>query len=159
MGPEIVVRAAGVRDLPALVALWRELVAYHQDLGGQDFRLSSKADPGWRAYARGHLRKRDKFCLIAIAGAEPVGFILGSLEKRPDLFVNRRYGHISDAFVREGYRKRGVGTALTSEALRWFGARRIHRVRLMVDARNALGKTFWTQMGFRTTVHTMDRDI
>lgn len=157
MAVEVHVRRAQARDMPAVTRLWRELVGFHEALGGQDFRLAPGAEAGWKRYLRAHLGKADKLLLVAERNGETVGFLVGSLELRPGIFMERRYGHISDAYVQEPHRGRGVGKALASEALRWFEEKRVVRVRLQTDARNTLGFEFWKKLGFETTVYTMDR--
>lgn len=79
------------------------------------------------------------------------------MKRRVGVFMEREYGEISDVYVREPERRRGIGTALVQEALRWFEARRIGRVHLQTDTRNQLGVEFWTHLGFRTTAYSMDR--
>lgn len=157
MAAEIRVRHAKVRDLPVLTRLWRELVGFHESLGGQDFRLAPGAEAGWRKYLRGHLGKAGKLCLVAEVEGQAVGFLVGSIERRPGIFMEREYGDISDVYVQEPYRRHGVGKALVTEALRWLDVKRVGRVRLKTDARNTLGFEFWKKLGFQTTVLTMDK--
>ncbi len=157
MAAEVRVRRAKVRDLPVLTRLWRELVGFHEALGGQDFRLAPGAEAGWKKYLRGHLGKADKLCLVAEVDGEAVGFLVGSVEERPGIFMERAYGHISDVYVQEPQRGKGVGKALVAEGLAWFEAKRVGRVRLQTDARNTLGFEFWKKLGFQTTVFTMDK--
>jgi ribosomal protein S18 acetylase RimI-like enzyme len=157
MAVDVRVRRAQVRDMPILTRLWRELIGFHEALGGQDFRLARGAEAGWKKYLREHLGKGDKLCLVAEMDGGTVGFLMGSLERRPGVFMERRYGHISDAYVQEPHRGRGVGKALVSEALRWFEAKRVVRVRLQTDARNTLGYGFWKKLGFQTTVYMLDK--
>lgn len=157
MAVDVHVRRAQVRDLPAVTRLWRELVGFHEALGGQDFRLPPGAEADWKRYLRAHLGKGDQLLLVAEREGETVGFLLGSVELRPGVFMERRYGHISDAYVQEPHRGRGVGKALASDALRWFEAKRVVRVRLKTDVRNTLGFEFWKRLGFQTAVYTMDK--
>ena len=157
MAAEIRVRHAKVRDLSVLTRLWRELVGFHESLGGQDFRLAPGAEAGWRKYLRGHLGKPSKLCLVAEVEGQAVGFLVGGIERRPGVFMEREYGHISDVYVQEPYRRKGVGKALVAEALRWLDTKRVGRVRLQTDARNTLGFEFWKTLGFQTTVLTMDK--
>lgn len=157
MAADVRVRRAKNPDMPALTRLWRELVGFHEALGGQDFRLAPGAEAGWRTYLRAHLGKADKLCLVADLGGAPVGFLVAGLERRPGVFMERSYGHISDVYVQEPQRGKGVGKALVSEALRWFDEKRVSRVRLQTDARNTLGFEFWKNLGFHTTVFTMDK--
>lgn len=157
MAAEMRVRHAKVRDLPVLTRLWRELVGFNESLGGQDFRLAPGAEAGWRTYLRGHLGKPSKLCLVAEVEGQAVGFLVGSIERPPGVFMEREYGHISDVYVQEPYRRKGVGKALVAEALQWLDIKRVGRVRLQTDARNTLGFEFWKKLGFQTTVLTMDK--
>ncbi|HYM38775.1 MAG TPA: GNAT family N-acetyltransferase [Thermoplasmata archaeon] len=157
MALDVRVRQAKVRDLPVLTRLWRELVGFHEALGGQDFRLAPGAEAGWKKYLRGHLGKSDRLCLVAEAGDQAVGFLVAGIERQPGIFMERDYGHISDVYVQEPQRGKGVGKALVAEALRWFEEKRVVRVRLQTDARNTLGFEFWKKLGFQTTVFTMDK--
>ncbi len=157
MAEAVRVRRAKSQDLPVLTRLWRELVGFHEALGGQDFRLAPGAETVWKKYLRGHLGKADRLCVVADTDGEPVGFLMASIERRPGMFMERDYAHISDVYVQEPQRGKGVGKALVAEVMRWFDAKRIGRVRLQTDARNTLGFEFWKRLGFQTTVLTMDK--
>jgi len=151
------VRRAKVADLPVVTRLWRELVGFHEALGGQDFRLAPGAEAGWRKYLREHLGKSHQLVLVAEISGRAVGFLVASVDLRQGIFMEREYGHISDVYVQEPERRKGVGQALVAEALRWFEEKRVGRVRLQTDARNTLGFEFWKKLGFQTTVFTMDK--
>lgn len=157
MAADVRVRRAEAKDMPALTRLWRELIGFHEALGGQDFRLAPGAEADWKKYLRGHLGKSDKLCLLAEIGDRPVGFLMASIEQRPGVFMEREYGHISDVYVQEPERGKGVGKALVAEGMAWFEKKRVGRVRLQTDARNTLGVEFWQKLGFHTTVLTMDK--
>ncbi len=157
MPEEVRVRRAKARDLPLVTRLWRELIGFHEALGGQDFRLAPNAEAGWKKYLRSHMAHPKKLCLVAEVDGRPVGFLMATIEKRPPILMERDYGHISDAYVQEPNRRKGVGKALVTEALAWFEAKRVGRVRLQTDARNTLGFEFWKRLGFQTTVLTMDK--
>jgi ribosomal protein S18 acetylase RimI-like enzyme len=157
MAEAIRVRRANVADLPVVTRLWRELVGFHESLGGQDFRLAPGAEAGWKKYLREHLGKAHQLVLVAERGNRAVGFLVASVNLRQGIFMEREYGHISDVYVQEPERRKGVGQALVAQALRWFEEKRVGRVRLQTDARNALGFEFWKKLGFQTTVFTMDK--
>lgn len=154
---DVRVRRAKFQDLPVLTRLWRELVGYHEALGGQDFRLAPGAETEWRKYLQGHLGKAGKLCLVGEVGGQAAGFLVGGIERRPGVFMEHEVGHISDVYVQEAQRRKGMGKALVAEALAWFQEKRVGRVRLQTDARNTLGYEFWKRLGFETTVFTMDK--
>src|SRR3990172_809369 len=153
----VVVRPGRTKALPEIARLWRELVGFHEALGGQDFRLAPGAEARWRTYLQGHIGRRSKLCLVALAGPQPVGFLLGSVQARAGIFMEREVGEISDVYVQAPFRRKGVGKALVDAALEWFEVRRVGRVRIRTDARNTMGVEFWKTLGFQTAVLTMDR--
>jgi len=157
MSPDLRVHAAKPDDLPQLTHLWRELIGFDETLGGQDFRLSAGAPDQWERHLRSFIWTRSRIAHVAEIGDQPVGFLLASLEKPPGIFMERRYGHISAVYVQEPYRGKGVGRALVAAALDWFGEKRVSRVRVATDSKNALSVEFWKKLGFQTTVLTMDK--
>jgi len=96
-------------------------------------------------------------CVVAETDARIGGFLLAAIDSRPGIFLEREYGHVSDVYVQAPQRRKGIGKALVDAALRWFKERRGSRVRLKTDARNTLGVEFWKELGFETTVFTMDK--
>ena len=157
MAPLARVRPATPKDMPSLVRLSCDLVGFHEALGSQDCSLAPGADAGWRKFLRGHIGREDKMCLIADVNGGIVGFLVGTVLERPGVFMDPGYGYVSDVYVVATHRRRGVREALVEEALRWFGSRRLSRVRLQTDAKNLLGLNFRRSLGFETTVHTMDK--
>ena len=144
-----------MNDVPNVALLWRDLLAYHQDLGEKDVRPSVAAAEG-RDFIREHVGARDRICLVAESGDETVGFLVGTLRKRSPAFGGWRYGHIYDVYVQGPQRRRGVGTALVEEALRWFRRRGVRRVQLQVRAQNTAGIAFWRGLGFDDLAMTLE---
>ncbi len=160
MGEGVRVRRAKVEDLPALVSLWREFVAYHANLDADAadfFRLAPGANAAWRRIVRDYFGKRKKLCLVAEVDGEAVGFLMAIVRERGATFAERVIGDISHAYVQESRRGKGVGRALTAGALAWFKARGVPLLSLGVGAVNTLGVEFWKRMGFETKVLVMFR--
>lgn len=74
MVEDVRIRPATVREMRELLRLWRELVGYHEALGGQDFRLAAGAEKQWQAFLRLHIRAKDRIGLVADRDGAPVGF-------------------------------------------------------------------------------------
>jgi len=157
MAEGLSIRSARPDDLPGLLRLWRELVGFDEALGGQDFRLAAGTPEKWERHLRSHIGARRRAAFVAETDGALVGFLLASLERPPGIFMEREYGHISAVYVREPYRRRGLGKALVSEAFAWFQGKRVGRVRVATDAKNVLGVEFWRKLGFQTTLLTMDK--
>lgn len=102
----------------------------------------------------------DSLLLIAETDAgSPVGFTMATFATRPDFFHETSRGKIEDTWVREEYRRSGIGRLLVEEALAWVKQRGAGRVILQVAARNEAGQRFWRQMGFEPFMDVMERDL
>jgi len=157
MSLDLRVHPAKADDLPQLIRLWRELIGFDESLGGQDFRLATGAPEQWERHLRSFLGTRNRVAQIAEVGGKPAGFLLASLEQPPGIFMERKYGHISAVYVQEPFRGKGVGRSMVAAALGWFGEKRVSRVRVATDTKNAMSVEFWKKLGFQTTVLTMDK--
>jgi GNAT superfamily N-acetyltransferase len=73
----------------------------------------------------------------------------------PPIYLYKNYGQLMDMAVRPELRRRGLGSLLLAEALRWFKGRGIERVELSVAARNPIGYPFWKKRGFADYMHVL----
>lgn len=160
-------RAAGdagvpcvIETVPDLDAVWPELRDLIIALEGYNAGLSVsrrfRAD--WEARSREHLVRRQPLILIARNDDSAVGYLIAFLEQDGVLF-EERFVHVSEAFVLEAYRGRGIGRALLQRAEAWARERGADAVRLDVFAANRSGKQFWETAGFEIEVHQMRKTL
>ena len=155
--PEYKIRDARGGDRDAIGHLWRELMDHHRSL---DARFAIAAD-GERMYVRHVLEMvRSSDARVRIAESlEPVraiGYIMGELQARPPIALPGLYGFVSDLYVVEPWRSRGVGRALYQELRRWFVTRKAMAVELYTAELNPEAQAFWAEMGlapFLTLMH------
>ena len=98
---EVRVRRARSADIPAILDLWRELLAFHRDIGETDMRLGRAVIGDGLEFFEGHIGKRDQLCLVAELRGKAVGFLVATLRRRSPAFGGWRYGHIYDLYVQE----------------------------------------------------------
>lgn len=139
------VRRATPEDLPALVALFREL---------------DQMQSSWRVFAP-RLNFRDEVCgqylkamsaadtivLVAEEGSEVVGMAYGEVHA-PSRFSDERALELSSVVVRAEYRGRGIGRELVSNAARFTQDRGVARIELRTFAANEDAMRFWRSLGF-----------
>ena len=111
------------------------------------------------AYLESDLESKDRAIFIAIERGEPVGIITGRIYRTLPVKVHRRYGHMSNLFVQPPHRKKGIGTALFSEVLKWFRDNGIKDVRLGVYAKNASARDLFRKFKFREYVIEMKKHL
>jgi len=79
-----------------------------------------------------------------------IGYAVCWIERRPTyLYKVDKIGYISDVFVEEPYRGRGIGSALLGKILEWFKNKNIKYVELSVLAKNEKAKKFYEKHGFK----------
>jgi GNAT superfamily N-acetyltransferase len=154
------VREARTGDRAAIGALWRELMDHHRALDSR-FSLAPDAEKLYVRHALDMIRTRDALVLVADLGPEtlPIGFLVGELQNRPPLAMPGLYGFISDAFVCEEWRGKGVGRALYGVVRAWFVTRKATSIELFVAETNPTAQEFWAAMGLEPFLKLLHEDL
>ncbi len=160
MHAEVRIREARSVDLPAIGALWRELMAHHYALDPR-FLVAPDAEKKYARHAHEMLRSRDARVLVAESevSAQVVAFLMGEIQNRPPIALPGRYGFISDICVTADWRHRGVGRALFGEMRQWFLARKVTAIELYVAEANPASNAFWQEMGMQPFLRLMRQDL
>ena len=119
-----VIRPAGEGDIPAIIALYRELDAAMVDLQPEFFCEAPREEADF---------------LLAEQDGTPVGFALVTYAGWTPAYscvLPHRYARLEDLVVGKAYRGRGIGGELLAAAKRWARNRRLEYVELNVLAQN-----------------------
>lgn len=79
---------------------------------------------------------------------EIVGFMLCLLSPNAPVFKERKIGVISDVFVLEERRRKGVASKMLDVAIRWFRKNKVRSVQLGVAHHNMEARAAWRNLGF-----------
>ena len=142
------IREAGEGDIKEVVGLWDLLVQHHRQYSDH-FRLAKDGRARWAEHLREKLTEPSTKLIVAEEDDELVGFMLCLLYPGRPIFDEKAVGVISDAFVREDRRQKGVMREMLRVALRWFDKNRMKAVEISVSASNLEGRSAWGQLGFR----------
>ena len=123
------IRVMSLADYDRVYALWRSC----RNMGLND------RDDSLEGIGR-YLRRNPQTCFVALEGGELAGVILSGHDGRR--------GFIHHLAVAEGFRRRGVATALAERALGALRAEGISKVALVAFKRNEAGNAFWEKLGF-----------
>lgn len=153
------VRPAGARDVDRVVALWTALLSHHQ-LIDPHWRMAAGAEQEWQAFLGRLLRDPDAAVLV---WDEPDGDLLGfcaaQIGRAPPVMAERARCEVTDLFVREDARRRGIAAALVNAALAWCVERGVDRVVARVATQNTEGQAFWRAAGFGDFVDVLQRRL
>ena len=84
---------------------------------------------------------------------------MAQIGRRPPLVAERARCEITDLFVRQDGRRRGIALALVRAALAWCEQRGVRRVEVRVASANAPGQAFWRAAGFGDFVDVLQRRL
>lgn len=143
----LVLRTATGQDFEQLQPLWQALYQ-HQFEHGMLLPLPEGAYDAWLNSMQPFL---GRFANIVVAELDGriVGFVAGRLRTLPPYFGSAAVGAISEVYVSDAYRSRGIGERLLNFALKWFEEQGVHRVELQVVAGNPGGIQFYRRLGWQ----------
>jgi GNAT superfamily N-acetyltransferase len=152
------IRRAFARDLDQLTALWRAINAHHSHLDPL-FTERSEAGAEARELLRAQLADADMAFFVSERAGELVGFCAVRVDRAPPILVEVERAQITDLFVVEGLRRKGLARALVASALEWVRARRIGRIEVRVARGNHEGQAFWRSLGFSDLMDVLHRRL
>ena len=150
------IRLAEAVDAERIGELWAEMVAYHTQLDAQTFRA---AKTGAELYASGilsRLNDADARVLVVEIEGEVVGFVNGVIANiTTEMFMPLRCGLLCDIYLKECYRRQGIGRQLVERLTLWLRSRGVRSFEWHVSARNREALAFWKSIGGETTMLRM----
>lgn len=160
--PEI--RKARVEDLNSILKLWKRFIKHQRDLGigsGEDLLpgMKDNATDIVLDYFGRTIRSRNGFLIVMEDEGEIVGYLLARIEKDIPVFKNDRIGYISDIYLEERFRKRGLGLRMFDESMRWFKEKGVENVTLKVLSYNSEAHDAYRRWGFKDVYYDMLFDI
>ncbi len=136
------------------------MVAHHTQFDPEIYQL---AEDGVAMYANSiveQLHDSQARLLVAEIGGEIVGYVSGSIaDITTETFLPLHCGILADIFVREEYRRSGIGRQLVQRLMLWFRSRGIQHFEWQVNAKNQAALAFWSAMGGETTFLRMRAEI
>ena len=125
------VRRAGKRDLDRVTALWIALTEYHASLESL-FALRDGAEDEVRRIVDAQLHGPDTALFVHDEGPTLAGLCVVRVDRAPPVHAEVCRGEITDLFVREEARRRGIGRALAETAVDWARERGALRIEVRV---------------------------
>ena len=114
----------------------------------REYLLSLMADP-------------DVALFVAVEGERLVGVVHVLIRETRDIpiLVSRRYGFVENLVVREGLRRKGIGSALMERAHEWARSRGATEIELNVYEFNQSAIGLYRKLGYATISRYMGRAV
>jgi GNAT superfamily N-acetyltransferase len=144
---QVEIRRATQSDIPELSRLVAALAAYEESFDSRaNFDWDEIRDaPNWLKLV---LNREHHAIWVASLDGRLVGHLWIRLKRQRDGAMPRSIGYISQAFMEESFRGRGLMKPMLEEAYEWFRGAGITVVTLSVLHRNWVGATAWHRLGF-----------
>ena len=143
----IVIRDGSEDDLDDVVGLWKNMVDHHRKFSDY-YTLTRNGRRNWSRYLREKFSEPSTKLIVAEEDGGLVGFMLCLLDPKP-IFRERTVGLISDTYVVEHRRRKGIMKEMLAVALRWFCKNRLRSAEINVSVANREAKEVWAQLGFK----------
>ncbi|MCX5644505.1 MAG: GNAT family N-acetyltransferase [Phycisphaerae bacterium] len=153
-----VIRPATRRDIPAIVALWEELMDFHQ-ARDSFFTPSDNGSKIFAEFVAENIRNDAACVLVATVDAKIVGYCQGILDRHPPALAESDFGQILDFGVTAERRRAGIGARMLEALCEWFRREGIRRIEVRHSTSNEIGARFWPKMGFAPYLQTLFREL
>ncbi|MBS7658230.1 MAG: GNAT family N-acetyltransferase [Candidatus Bathyarchaeia archaeon] len=140
----IIIREATPNDLLNIVKLAKELTISESNIDPMVNPFSKFQDSEWILR---NIKGDKTVVFVAEHNGEIVGYILGWVSQPWDYKSNR--GYICDCFVKEKYRRKGIGAALCKAILNWFINRNVTCIEADVYSNNTASLEMFKSLGFK----------
>lgn len=151
------IRLAAREELSRLERLWVALYE-HQRANGMFLELPPDAFAKWESGLR-PLVGRFAAVVLAEDAGEIVGFVACRIRVIPPYFGGSATGFISDVYVADSQRGRGVGELMLRHAEEWFASQSIRRMELQVITNNAGAHRLYERLGWRDELVQMVKEL
>jgi GNAT superfamily N-acetyltransferase len=161
----LTIRKACRSDLKTLVSLWKEFAKYNAALAPANKALRPHlkrrrdAAKKFAVWSRKYIGSKNGVVFLAEMDGRPVGYSLVFIKRNPLTSRISTLGYISDLFVREDFRGKGISSKLTNEVIKWFRRKGIRHLSLHVLEVNHVPRSIYKRWGFFPFVIEMRKDL
>jgi ribosomal protein S18 acetylase RimI-like enzyme len=139
-------------DLPSIVA-FVEAIQEIERVDVPDLRPGAEIGSSYAETLLRSVDRQDGVILLAKDGDQAVGFACAWIERDDDPLLRedaRRHAYVSDIFVGEAWRRRGVGRTLLTAIEAEMHRRGCRRIRICSKAANLAAASCYQSAGYRS---------
>jgi GNAT superfamily N-acetyltransferase len=143
------------RQRDAVLELWLELIEYHRRLDPNYPALAGLRELVGRELDRALRAERSRVWIAETEGA-PRAFLLAEIESDRPL-ASGATCWVHEVYVQDGFRRRGIASALVASAEEFFQQANGGRRAVRVEASNRSAQRFWKRAGFSERARILER--
>ena len=147
------VRPARAEDLPALIELMDEVVAFHHREAPTQFREPKTV--ATKLYLEERLENPEAAIFVSEDQGKLTGALVAVIHEAPPILVPNRVVLLENLVVSFPFRRSGIGRKLVEAATLWTRARDLEELNLNVYEFNLDAIRFYEVLGFQTVSRRM----
>ncbi len=155
---QLTIRDATLSDFDELFALRIDLQTHLERSNPRAWHITEEGKEKVKHELKEQISSENGRLKVALKERELIGFAYGEVFHRLE-YKPKRIGQISLVFVKESYRRRGVGTLLVKELCGYFNTENIERITLRYVLGNKEAENFWCTLGFEPVLVTSDTPL
>jgi len=147
----MIIRKAKLKDIKKITEYGVSLLKRHYAFDPY-FAPSKNVNEVYRKFFKGCIYSKNRLILVAEENNKIIGYAVGKICSRPPVFKIRKFGQISDVFVKKNFRKLGIAKQFLQELKKWFRSKNLKHIELSVHKKNEVGKKAWTKYGLEDSM-------
>jgi ribosomal protein S18 acetylase RimI-like enzyme len=155
----IQIRRAVAADGPALGRMGAALMRQHHQFDPARFMLPDGPEAGYEWWLGKEMKSKTAVVLVAEAAGKVIGYAYGRIEDRDWNDLLDKHGGFHDVWVEAGQRGHGAGRLLINELFKTLTDLGATQVVLKTASKNQAAQRLFSNMGWRSTMVEMTRDI
>jgi len=154
----IKIEEASLKDIDRIIELWKGLMDHHLSMTSI-FQMRSDAEVNIRKYVKDSIESKDGLVLIAKEQNRIIAYMLCKIVSNPPVLEERKFGAISDAFVLEDKRNKGIIKKMENKAVEWFKGKGMKSTEVRVYCKNEIGNKVWGKLGYKDFIFIRRKEI
>jgi len=135
------------KDINSIVEMGKSLADFHAGIDNY-YKSGEEQAESHRKWLLKNFGKRNFKVLIAKDRNKLLAYGIAGIRKPRSFVRPKKIGNIISLFVKEEYRKKGIGRQIFNKFLDWFKSQNIKHIEISADRRNKIAIKAYKKYGF-----------
>lgn len=144
------IRKANLKDIPEITKLGEKLWNYHDKNFKEALMFNKRkgsAGKLFSGFVKKNIKSRNGLVLVAVDEGI-VGYCIGFIKKNTPIFACEKVGYISDLYINEKYRGKGVSSGFKKIVFNWFKKKKLKQAEIAAYPHNKPAVPIYKKWGF-----------
>lgn len=151
----MLIKKANSSDIKEIVKLWLDFMNEHdQIIFKNDHRLkkfeTKRKDIGekYKTFIKTYIGSKNGVVFLVVENNNIVGYALVFIKNEIPIYKCKQIGYISDLYIKNNFRNKGLSTKLKNQIMAWFKTKKITSVAVPLYPANKKAYSIYKNWGF-----------